>query len=92
IATLAADEADQRARIQTLRDEVEKWQDPEYVKIQARKRFYYVPPGETPLIVWDSESDPGDPAGVPSKPAAPAPPWFDTLWSSVRAADKQTRS
>ena len=39
------------ARSRSWREEVAKWQDPEYVRIQARERLFYVRPGETPLLV-----------------------------------------
>jgi cell division protein FtsB len=84
----AAQEA-QRTRIEGLREEVAKWQDDEYVRIQAKKRFYFVRPGEIPLVVWDSETTPGDPGGPATAAEPPPPPWYDTLWSSIRAADRE---
>lgn len=88
ITRIQAAQDAQRARIAGLREEVAKWQDDEYKKIQAKKRFYYVEPGEVPLLVWDSETTPGDSGGPAQAAEAPAPPWYDTLWSSIRAADK----
>jgi hypothetical protein len=89
IARMEAAAQEQRRHIQELTEQVAKWQDDEYVRIQARRRFYFVRPGEIPLVVWDSDKTPGDTAGRrTSAPPAP-PPWYETLWSSVRAADQQ---
>jgi cell division protein FtsB len=92
IARIEAAQDDQRARIESLREEVAKWQDDEYVRIQAKRRFYFVRPGETPLIpVWGDEPAAGD-AGPPAPTTdEPAEPWYDTLWSSIQAADEQPR-
>jgi cell division protein FtsB len=84
----AAQEA-QRTRIEGLHEEVAKWQDDEYVRIQAKKRFYFVRPGEIPLVVWDSETTPGEPGRPATAAEPPPPPWYDTLWSSIRAADRE---
>jgi cell division protein FtsB len=89
IARMEAAQVDQRRHIQELTEQVAKWQDDEYVRIQARRRFYYVRPGEIPLVVWDSDTTPGDTPTGPRKEPAEAPPWYDTLWSSIQAADKQ---
>jgi hypothetical protein len=87
----AAQEA-QQARIDSLREEVAKWQDDEYVRIQAKRRFYFVRPGEIPLVVWDSEKAPGDQGAGAAASDTPAQPWYDTLWSSIEAADREPGS
>jgi cell division protein FtsB len=91
IVRIRAAQDAQRDRIEGLREEVAKWQDDEYVRIQAKQRFYFVRPGEIPLVVWDSEANPSDPGRPATASAQPAEPWYDTLWSSIRAADGQTR-
>jgi hypothetical protein len=87
IARIEVAQAEQRARIEGLREEVAKWQDDEYVRIQAKRRFYYVRPGEIPLVVWDSDAVPGDTATTRRRTAPDRVPWYSTLWSSIRAAD-----
>ena len=68
-----------------------KWQDDEYVEIQARERFCMVRPGEVPLLVLDDpdgaarDAGSGRPAGARRAPD----PWYDTLWSSVQAANAE---
>jgi cell division protein FtsB len=80
----------QRRLIAERADQVALWSDPEYVVAQARKRFYYVRPGETPLIVLNSAESAAWESS--QAPAAPAPDrWYDTLWSSVQAADSEPR-
>jgi cell division protein FtsB len=73
----------QRAHISSLEEEAAKWNDPEYVRIQARKRLYWVQRGEIPLIpIW------GDTADTGKTPAKPKPnTWYETLLSSVDAAN-----
>ncbi len=46
-------------------------------------------PGEKMVILLQDPAGAARDAGEPGDPAAPAPPdaWYDTLWSSVRAAD-----
>jgi cell division protein FtsB len=81
----------QRQRINAKIEEVAKWQDPEYVRIQARDRLFYVRPGEVPLLVLNDPAGAARDAGK-AAPAAPAPAWFDTLWSSVAAANAEPRN
>jgi cell division protein FtsB len=81
----------QRRLIAEKADEVALWSDEEYVIAQARERFYYVRPGETPLIVLNDPVGAARDAG--RTPVAPAPDrWYDTLWSSVQAANSEPRS
>jgi cell division protein FtsB len=54
-----ADEA--RARVERLRDEKARWQDPAYVERQAREHLQYVRPGETGfLLPADEHQNDGD--------------------------------
>ena len=89
IAQMRADQAAQQARIKGLTEEVEKWQDPVYVRIQARDRLFYVRPGEVPLLVLN------DPAGAARDAGRGVPTdapdrWYDTLWGSVAAANSES--
>lgn len=83
-------------RISQLEDEKQRWNDPAYIKAQARERLGWLLPGETgyrvigpdgkPLgtgVVLDSENElpPGEHAEM----------WFDRLWGSVETADNPTR-
>ncbi|MET0492484.1 MAG: septum formation initiator family protein [Actinoplanes sp.] len=90
IAQMQAEQAEQQAKIQGLTEEVDKWDDEAYVRIQARERLFYVRPGEVPLLVYN------DPAGAArdtgaAKGPTPAPDrWYDTLWGSVAAANSES--
>ncbi|ASW53668.1 septum formation initiator family protein [Plantactinospora sp. KBS50] len=93
IARLEAAQDAQRKRIGELSDRAALWQDPEYIKTQAKTRFYMVEPGETPLIPLDDPAgaarDAGhDPAATRTGPAAP---WSETLWSSIQAANSENQ-
>ncbi|MEO3816806.1 septum formation initiator family protein [Plantactinospora sp. B24E8] len=91
IARMEADLRAQRELIGDLEVEAALWDDPEYVKIQARERFYMVLPGETPLVVLRNRDDAAREAARVDPKAAEqtaAEPWYDTLWSSVRAANE----
>jgi cell division protein FtsB len=89
IAQLEADQAAQRQVIAQKSQDLQKWKDPEYVRTQAREKLFYVRQGETPLLVMT------DPAGAAREagrnaPAAAPDRWYDTLWSSVQAADAES--
>ncbi|MEU9132961.1 septum formation initiator family protein [Kitasatospora sp. NPDC048540] len=90
--------AEQRARAEQVRQQVEqltrdraRWQDPEYVKAQARERLHYAVPGETPFV----SVDPSPSAAVKSSSTGAAPaaqakalkPWYAGFWESVDLAD-----
>lgn len=80
-------------RIKDLQEELNSWQDPEYVKIQARERLGWVVPGEVGYRVIDRD---GKPYGGGSQidqegnlPAGEHPDaWWQKLWGSTRAADE----
>ncbi|WP_405092439.1 septum formation initiator family protein [Micromonospora sp. NBC_01392] len=91
IERMEASQAAQRAEIDRLTAEAAKWKDPEYVKTQARERFFMGKPGETLLVVLSDPDGAAKDAGKGAKPGAPRPPdpWYDTLWSSVQAANAE---
>lgn len=87
IAALEADIAASQAEQDSLRQQVSRWQDPNYVKQQARDRINMVMPGETGYWVFGSDL----PAGSSSQSGAAAQdpadlPWVDSLWESIRRA------
>ena len=88
IDALNADIAARQAQGDTLRQQVSRWQDPNYVKQQARDRINMVMPGETGYWVFGSDL----PAGETSSQAGAAAqdpadlPWVDSLWESITRA------
>ncbi|GAB2703490.1 FtsB family cell division protein [Kitasatospora kifunensis] len=88
---------DQRVKAEQARQQVEqlttqwaRWQDPMFVKAQARERLHYALPGETPFVSVDPtpSATPTQPSGGGSAQAAAkaAKPWYATVWDSVDAA------
>lgn len=80
---------------ESLRHELDRWQDPAYVAAQARARLGYVMPGETSyrvidpeVVVEDPEADGG--ADLTAGPTVPVggglAPWYTTIWESVQVA------
>ncbi|MEV7022414.1 septum formation initiator family protein [Kitasatospora sp. NPDC093558] len=84
-----------RQQVEQLRRDKARWQDPEYVKAQARARLHYAMPGETPYIAVDPAGAGAAPSSAPSAPAdgtaggavKAAKPWYSSIWDSVDAAD-----
>ena len=82
--------AEREASITALEREKQRWQDPAFVKAQARARFGYLMPGETGFLVLDengrplesqtSLSDPDD--VIKTVPTA----WWTDAWASVELA------
>lgn len=91
IAAMEAAQKAQREHIGELTEQAALWQDPEYIKIQARERFYMVLPGEVPLVVLtDAEGAAREAGETPqSTQTGSTDPWYDTLWSSIQAANEE---
>ena len=86
IDQLKQQNADKRARVDELTRELARWQDPDYVKIQARLRLHYVFPGETGLrLVGAGDAATGGPDGT-AGPSQGSSAWYAQLWNSVTAA------
>lgn len=87
---------DRSAQIADLEAELARWDDPEYVKAQARDRLGWVMPGETGYRVVGADGKPlGGGVVIESERQLPAgehdPVWWNRLWGSVRAADAPVR-
>ncbi|MDG4793288.1 septum formation initiator family protein [Micromonospora sp. WMMD1082] len=89
IERMEAAQAAQRKLIAELTTEAEKWQDEAYIEAKARERFFMRRPGEKMVILLDAPEGATGDAGTGDGPATSTTPdpWYDTLWSSVRAAD-----
>jgi cell division protein FtsB len=87
IAALESDIADSKADQDDLKRQVSRWQDPNYVKQQARDRINMVMPGETGYWVFGSDLPAGATGSQPSAAERQDPadvPWVDSLWESIR--------
>ena len=75
--------ADQTA-LQKARQELLQWQDPEYIKSQARERLHFVMPGERQYIVTDNST--ADTTNGTTKIASAltdGQPWYSRLIASI---------
>ncbi|WP_203700185.1 FtsB family cell division protein [Asanoa iriomotensis] len=92
IAEMQSAQAAQREKIKELQDQAALWKDPNYIKTQARSRFFMVLPGEELLILLSDPDGAARDAGLPPPGATPPEPdpWYDTLWSSVEAANAES--
>ena len=90
LASLEADIAESRDNIEDLEREKERWDDPAFVRAQARERFGWVLPGEVAFQVIDEDGEPLDNSETLSDPAAPVddekPLWWQSAWRSVEVA------
>jgi hypothetical protein len=82
---------ERQTHISDLQAELAKWNDPDFVKAQARQRLGWVVPGETGYKVIGPDGKPLD-GGVEidtqgATLAEDKPAWWATLWGSARAAD-----
>lgn len=75
-------------RAAELEAQLERQQDPDWTRQQARERLTYVLPGDRLVVVVDGEAVEGD-AGTLAAALAPAEPqpWFEGLMESVARAD-----
>ncbi|MBK8448325.1 MAG: septum formation initiator family protein [Micropruina sp.] len=88
--------AERTEQISQLEDELSRWNDPAFVKAQARDRLGWLLPGETGFKVIGPDGKPLG-TGVVLDSTAELPPgehsemWFDRLWGSVETADSPER-
>ena len=84
--------AQRTSAIDSLNDQLDRWKDPGYVRIQARERLAWVIPGETGYVVLGEDGKPIDGSSTIGKqredqelPDADA--WWVRMWGAVQAAD-----
>ncbi|MEU6984796.1 septum formation initiator family protein [Streptomyces sp. NPDC046324] len=75
--------ADAAARVEELRDEKARLQDPAYVRRLAREHLHYVMPGETGFTLNDPEAE----RARRTEQGAAEHPWYSDLWDGVDRAD-----
>ncbi|KAA1378107.1 septum formation initiator family protein [Aeromicrobium fastidiosum] len=91
IQATRAEIATRKESIVELEDQISRWDDPAYVKQQAKERFGWVSPGEVGYRVIGSDGKVQG-ADVPTLDAPPRPAdpeWYDKLWGSVKEAGKK---
>ncbi len=95
IAELTSQEAGHRSRVAALEEQRTRWEDPAYIKAQARQRLQFVMPGEVGYVVVDPDNvgtgattSPGEKTTtVAPSQAGKNAPWYSRLWGTVPAAD-----
>ena len=90
IAATRTEIAQRQGRIAELQTDLTRWQDPDFVRTQARLRLGWVLPGETGFKVVGENGAPlgGGTEINPAQTAGkPADAWWAKMWGSVEAAD-----
>jgi Septum formation initiator len=87
---------DRQAEIADLQSQLARWDDPAYVKAQARERLGWVMPGETGYRVVDEKGDPiggGVVLQSEQRPVTEADNqyWWQRLAGSLSTADSPVR-
>ena len=87
---------DRTAQVSELQSELARWDDPDYVKTQARERLGWVMPGETGYRVIGDDGEPlGGGVTILTDQQLPAgehePMWWDRIWGSIETADAPAR-
>ncbi|MEU0518599.1 septum formation initiator family protein [Streptosporangium sp. NPDC006007] len=85
IAQLEQQQARELAAIKEQEDRSRRLMDPGYTRRLARERLFYCDPGKKCYVVMNERPAQGKGATAAKKIARP--PWYQTLWESVEAAD-----
>jgi cell division protein FtsB len=88
IAELQASLDDQKQTVKDLKEQRARWDDPAYIKAQARDRLFYVMPGEYPYLIIDdvAAADAADPKPASTGIEETKVDWASALMSSYFAA------
>jgi cell division protein FtsB len=85
IAGLREDVTAARERVAALELQKQRWEDPNFVAAEARRRLHFVLPGEVGYVTLGSRVTDGS-----VEAAAPDQPWLTTLWGALQEADTPT--
>lgn len=78
----------QQKKINELSEEVNRWNDPAYIKAQARTRLGWILPGETGYqVLGDDGKLLGEGANLNANLDSRAT-WWDRMWGTLKVADK----
>jgi len=84
ISALKSQVASDRTALEKARAELSRWQDPNYIKSQARERLHFVMPGERQYIVTGTDITKSQPQTTQIARQVPAgAPWYTKLIASV---------
>jgi cell division protein FtsB len=84
ISALKAQLSADNSALQKAREELLLWQDPEYIKSQARERLHFVLPGERQYIVTKGQSNSSQNGSTKiASSLADGQPWYSRLIASI---------
>jgi cell division protein FtsB len=84
ISALKAQLSADNSALQKAREELLLWQDPEYIKSQARERLHFVLPGERQYIVTQGDSIGNQQSSTKiASSLADGQPWYSRLIASI---------
>ena len=84
ISALKAQLSADNSALEKARQELTLWQDPEYVKSQARERLHFVLPGERQYIVTEGETQAGQNSTTKvASSLTDGQPWYSRLIASI---------
>ncbi|MET4058956.1 cell division protein FtsB [Arthrobacter sp. UYP6] len=82
IAAMEAEIAEQKETSRTLESQLQRWEDPNYIKQQARERIFLVLPGETRYLVKGEHGV--ENVELQAQEKDEDLQWVDALWDSVK--------
>ncbi|WP_225993708.1 FtsB family cell division protein [Actinomadura rudentiformis] len=86
IADLEHKERVAQKRVEELAQRKQRLGDKSYIEREAKRRLHYCNPGEKCFIVLDGGGGGGQQAQQGGRSSRP--PWYESLWRSVEAADR----
>ena len=87
ISALNSQLASDNKALEAARQELLLWQDPEYIKSQARERLHFVLPGERQYIVTENGTTSNTDEGTKvANSLTDGQPWYSRLIASITEA------
>ena len=84
ISALKSQLSADNSALQKAREELMLWQDPEFVKAQARERLHFVLPGERQyIVVGDSTTETNNGSTKIASALTDGQPWYERLIASI---------
>jgi cell division protein FtsB len=84
ISALKSQLSADNAALQKAREELLLWQDPDFIKTQARERLHFVLPGERQYIVTETNSDGTQKSTTKiATSLVDGQPWYSRLIASI---------
>ncbi|MGA1158348.1 MAG: FtsB family cell division protein [Candidatus Nanopelagicaceae bacterium] len=84
ISALESSVESNKKKLLEARAELERWQDPNYVRSQARSRLHFVLPGERQYIILGVESEESsDDSAAINQDFQLGVPWYSRIISSI---------